>query len=123
MGEVIAPQGHIVLIVEQVGTLDLGGPYKLKSVSVSWELMFTRSLFTTADIQHQHDILNRVAELIDAGKIKCTANDSLSPHHRRYRGQRRNSANMDDTDRHVAAQHPAHLLGRPRATFRGMPGR
>ena len=79
MGEVIAPQGHIVLIVEQVGTLDLGGPYKLKSVSVSWELMFTRSLFTTADIQHQHDILNRVAKLIDAGKIKCTANDSLSP--------------------------------------------
>lgn len=79
MGEVIAPQGHIVLIVEQVGTLDLGGPYKLKSISISWELMFTRSLFTTADIQKQHVILNRVAELIDAGKIKCTANDSLSP--------------------------------------------
>lgn len=79
MGEVIAPQGHIVLIVEQVGTLDIGGPYKLKSISVSWELMFTRSLFTTADIKKQHDILNRVAELIDSGKIKCTANDSLSP--------------------------------------------
>ena len=79
MGEVIAPQGHIVLIVEQVGTLDLGGPYKLKSISVSWELMFTRSLFTTADIQHQHDILTRVAELIDAGKIKCTANAAMSP--------------------------------------------
>ncbi len=79
MGEMIAPQGHIVLIVEQVGTLDLGGPYKLKSISVSWELMFTRSLFTTADIQHQHDILTRVAGLIDSGKIKCTANDSMSP--------------------------------------------
>ncbi|MDB4473481.1 zinc-binding alcohol dehydrogenase family protein [Opitutaceae bacterium] len=79
MGEVIAPQGHIVLIVEQVGTLDIGGPYKLKSVSVSWELMFTRSLFKTPDIQHQHDILTRVAELIDAGKIKCTANEALAP--------------------------------------------
>ncbi|GAB5560889.1 MAG: zinc-binding alcohol dehydrogenase family protein [Synoicihabitans sp.] len=79
MGEVIAPQGHIVLIVEQVGTLDIGGPYKLKSISVSWELMFTRSLFKTADIQKQHDILNRVAELIDDGKIKCTANAAMSP--------------------------------------------
>ncbi|MDA8527161.1 zinc-binding alcohol dehydrogenase family protein [Opitutaceae bacterium] len=79
MGEVIAPQGHIVLIVEQVGTLDLGGPYKLKSVSISWELMFTRSLFTTLDIQKQHDILTRTAELIDMGKIKSTANSAMSP--------------------------------------------
>lgn len=79
MGEVIAPQGHIVLIVEQVGTLDFGGPYKLKSVSVSWELMFTRSLFKTPDIAQQHTILTRIAELIDAGKIKCTANEAMAP--------------------------------------------
>ena len=79
MGEVIAPQGRIVLIVEQVGTLDIGGPYKLKSVSVSWELMFTRSLFKTSDIAQQHAILTRIAELIDTGKIKCTANEAMAP--------------------------------------------
>jgi len=79
MGKVIAPQGRIVLIVEQVGTLDIGGPYKLKSVSVSWELMFTRSLFKTSDIAQQHAILTRIAELIDTGKIKCTANEAMAP--------------------------------------------
>ena len=79
MGQVIAPQGHIVLIVEQVGTLDIGGPYKLKSVSIAWELMFTRSLFKTKDIARQHKILTRVAGLIDAGELKCTANETLAP--------------------------------------------
>jgi NADPH2:quinone reductase len=79
MGQIIAPQGHIVLIVEQSGTLDIGGPYKLKSVTISWELMFTRSLFKTTDITRQNYILTRIAELIDAGKIKSTGNDSLSP--------------------------------------------
>lgn len=79
MGQIIAPQGHIVLIVEQSGTLDIGGPYKLKSVTISWELMFTRSLFKTPDIARQNHILTRIAELIDAGKIKSTGNDSLAP--------------------------------------------
>ena len=79
MGEVIAPQGGIVLIVEQQGNLDIGGPFKLKSVSIAWELMFTRSLFKTADIARQHEILARVADLVDAGKLQCTASQTLSP--------------------------------------------
>lgn len=77
MGEVIAPQGHIVLIVEQKGTLDIGGPYKLKSVTIAWELMFTRSLFGTSDISSQHEILRRIAQLVDAGKLRATGNTFL----------------------------------------------
>jgi len=77
MGQIIAPQGHIVLIVEQVGTLDIGGPFKSKSVSISWELMFTRSLFQTADMTQQHEILKQVAALIDSGKLKTTVNGTL----------------------------------------------
>jgi len=34
--------------------------------------MFTRSLFETADIQAQHDLLNEVAQLVDAGRIRTT---------------------------------------------------
>jgi NADPH:quinone reductase-like Zn-dependent oxidoreductase len=34
--------------------------------------MFTRSLFHTADIQRQHELLNRVAELVDAGRVRST---------------------------------------------------
>jgi len=34
--------------------------------------MFTRSLFETADMIEQHRLLNRVADLVDAGTLKTT---------------------------------------------------
>ena len=37
--------------------------------------MFTRSLFNTADMVEQHRILNRIAELVDAGTIRTTVNE------------------------------------------------
>jgi len=41
--------------------------------------MFTRSLFETDDIIEQHHLLNRIADLVDAGAIKTTLNQTLSP--------------------------------------------
>lgn len=79
MGEMIAPQGAIVLITEQRGDLKFGQIFKTKSVAICWELMFTRAIFNTADMQAQHEILRRVAGLIDDGKLKATANDNMSP--------------------------------------------
>lgn len=79
IGEMIAPQGGVVLITEHHSHLDMGGPFKLKSVTICWELMFTRAMFKTDDMIEQHNILKRVAELIDQGKITATANDNLSP--------------------------------------------
>lgn len=79
MGEVIAPQGHIVLIVETEQLLDLGGPFKNKSVTIAWELMFTRPMFRTADIQRQQEILSEIARLIDAGELHTTQTVTLSP--------------------------------------------
>ncbi|MEJ6579085.1 MAG: zinc-binding alcohol dehydrogenase family protein [Akkermansiaceae bacterium] len=79
MGRLIAPQGRIVLIVEQSGDLNIGGDFKLKSVAISWEFMFTRSMFTTTDISEQQNILNKVAELVDSGEIKTTSSTVLSP--------------------------------------------
>lgn len=78
MAEVIKPQGHICSIVELNGQVDLN-VLKNKSVSFSWELMFTRSLFTTDDIIEQHHLLNRVAQLIDEGKIITTVTEVLTP--------------------------------------------
>lgn len=68
--ELIAPQGKLALIDDP----DLIDVRKLKSKSVSlhWELMFTRSLFQTEDMQKQHDLLNEVAQLVDAGTLKTT---------------------------------------------------
>lgn len=71
----IAPQGRFGLI-DDPETLNIM-PFKTKAISTHWELMFTRSLFDTADITRQHDILNEVAELLDAGKIKSTATQVL----------------------------------------------
>ncbi|WP_417270665.1 zinc-binding alcohol dehydrogenase family protein [Celeribacter sp.] len=75
IAEFIAPQGRFGLI-DDPETLNIM-PFKVKAVSTHWELMFTRSLFGTADITRQHDILNEVAELLDAGKIRSTATETL----------------------------------------------
>ena len=45
---------------------------KRKALSLHWESMFTRPLYRTADMQRQHDLLNRVAELIDTGVLQTT---------------------------------------------------
>jgi NADPH:quinone reductase-like Zn-dependent oxidoreductase len=43
-----------------------------KCVSIHWESMFTRSMLQTADMAEQHALLDRVAELVDAGKMRTT---------------------------------------------------
>lgn len=47
-------------------------PFKRKSISVHWELMFTRALFNTPDMVAQHHLLNEVAQLVDAGLVRTT---------------------------------------------------
>lgn len=75
--ELIAPQGMICSIVEFDGAVDL---IKLQRESAGfvWELMFTRSLFNTADIARQQAILVQVAGLADAGRLRTTLNETLS---------------------------------------------
>ena len=79
MGEMIAPQGSIVLVTGHQTHLDIAGAFKMKSVRICWEFMFTRSMFGTEDLIEQHEILKRVASLVDEGKIIATANETLSP--------------------------------------------
>jgi zinc-binding alcohol dehydrogenase family protein len=71
----IAPQGRFALI-DDPKTLDVV-PIKRKCVSVHWELMFTRSLFGTADMIAQHDLLSEVSKLVDAGTLRTTMADSF----------------------------------------------
>ncbi|PYG32566.1 zinc-binding alcohol dehydrogenase family protein [Pelagimonas varians] len=74
-GEMMTPQGRFGLIDDPT-EFDIM-PFKPKSISVHWEFMYTRSLFGTGDMARQGDILNEVAELIDAGNIKSTATQTL----------------------------------------------
>ncbi|WP_421681038.1 zinc-binding alcohol dehydrogenase family protein [Stenotrophomonas bentonitica] len=66
----LAPQGQLALI-DDPGQLDVMA-LKRKSLSLHWESMFTRSSFNTPDVQRQHELLERVAALIDAGVLRTT---------------------------------------------------
>ncbi len=76
--EVTAPQGKIALIDDPASPLDIM-LLKLKAISLHWEMMFTRSLFQTPDMAEQGILLNRVAELAEAGKIRSTLAQTLAP--------------------------------------------
>ncbi|WP_114814467.1 zinc-binding alcohol dehydrogenase family protein [Paraburkholderia kururiensis] len=73
--EAILPQGRVGLI-DDPELFDFR-KLKAKSVSLHWELMYTRSMFSTHDQIRQHEILNRVASLIDAGVLRTTLNETL----------------------------------------------
>ncbi|MCV3767601.1 zinc-binding alcohol dehydrogenase family protein [Rhizobium sp. TRM95796] len=75
--ELIAPQGRFGLI-DDPEALDVMG-FKRKSVSVHWELMFTRSLFETPDMARQGELLSEVARLVDEGHVRTTLTEVLSP--------------------------------------------
>ncbi len=68
--EVLKPQGRLA-VIDDPDTLD-AMPLKRKAISLHWELMFTRSMFQTEDMQRQHDILTKVSELLDDGTLRST---------------------------------------------------
>lgn len=71
--ELIAPQGRFGLI-DDPEVLD-AKPFKQKAVSLHWEFMFTRPVFETPDMEAQGRLLNEVAALVDAGRIRSTATE------------------------------------------------
>jgi NADPH:quinone reductase len=70
VAELIAPQGRYG-IIDDPKTFDVM-LFKRKSVSLHWELMFTRAVFETPDMIEQHRLLAKVAEMVDAGSIRTT---------------------------------------------------
>ncbi|MBQ4854860.1 zinc-binding alcohol dehydrogenase family protein [Rhodanobacter sp. B2A1Ga4] len=79
IGQLLAPQGHVGLVVEPAGALRIGDPYKAKCIGIHWEFMFARPRFGTADMAEQGRILDRVARLIDAGALRGTRSETLAP--------------------------------------------
>ena len=73
--ELIKPRGSMALIDDpQSLDITLG---KRKALTFSWEFMFTRSMYQTDDIEKQHELLNRVSELIDDGTLVSTVTNNL----------------------------------------------
>ncbi len=70
--DLIKPRGHIALIDDPQG-IDISA-IKLKALSYSWEFMFARSMFQTDDMDAQHQLLCRVADMLDSGTLISTVN-------------------------------------------------
>jgi len=73
--KLLAPFGCIA-VIDDPPALDIV-PFKRKSATVAWELMFTRSLFQTRDMIEQHRLLNEVARLVDEGTVRTTMRERL----------------------------------------------
>ncbi|NIF37957.1 zinc-binding alcohol dehydrogenase family protein [Enterobacter sp. Tr-810] len=76
VSDLIAPQGHICTIVENEHPLDQS-KLKSKSAALHWEFMYTRSMYQTADMARQGEILNEVAKLVDNGVVESSLSETL----------------------------------------------
>lgn len=75
IAELMAPQGRLGVI----DSLPDAGLFMRKSISIHWELMFTRPLYNTADMAEQGVLLNEVARLVDSKVLRTTLSERLSP--------------------------------------------
>jgi zinc-binding alcohol dehydrogenase family protein len=77
--DLLEPQGALALIddppPQAIDVLAL----KRKSLSLHWELMFTRSLFNTPDMARQGELLGELASMVDRGWIRTTAAEPFAP--------------------------------------------
>ncbi len=76
--QALLPQGRLALLDELSQPLDVMA-LKRKSLSLHWEMMFTRSLFETADIGAQGALLAEVAHAVDAGVLRHTLTRRFGP--------------------------------------------
>ena len=70
------PFGRVCTIVGAQKPVDMA-PLMQKSASFSWELMFTRSSFQTPDMIGQHELLDELAALVEAGTVRTTVKQNL----------------------------------------------
>lgn len=77
VAELIAPQGRFAFI-DDPKAFDIMA-FKRKAVSIHHELMFTRSIYQTPDMDQQGKILNGIADLVEEGLIRTTLTERLTP--------------------------------------------
>ena len=75
LAKAVAPQGRIC-VIDDPDAIDVR-LLKARCASLHWEAMFTRSSFETPDMGEQGVLLNRVADLVDAGRIRTTHTATL----------------------------------------------
>lgn len=76
--EAMAPEGSMGLIENFARSVDIN-KLKPKSLSLHWEFMFGRAKPQSNKMSEQGRLLNKVADLVDAGQIRSTAATRLAP--------------------------------------------
>ena len=76
MAEMVKPQGKICAVVSTKQAPDLN-LLKNKSATFTWEFMFTKAMYETSDMISQHQLLNRVADVVEQGAVKTTMTEHL----------------------------------------------
>lgn len=76
--DLIRPEGGIVSIDDTNLPMPMDG-MKMKAASLHWEFMFARAMHQTPDMIEQHRLLTWVATEIDAGRIRTTVSEVISP--------------------------------------------
>jgi NADPH:quinone reductase len=76
--ELIRPEGAIVTIDDTDQPMPMAG-MKTKAASLHWEFMFARAMHQTPDMIEQHRLLSFVADEVDAGRLRTTLSEVLSP--------------------------------------------
>jgi len=76
--ELIRPESGIVSIDDTDLPMPMAG-MKMKAASLHWEFMFARAMHQTPDMIEQHRLLSHVADEIDAGHIRTTLSEVLTP--------------------------------------------
>ena len=89
--ELIRPEGGIVTIDDTDQPMPMDG-MKIKAASLHWEFMFARAMHQTPDMIKQHELLGWVSDEIDAGRMRTTVAEILSPI---------NAANMREAHRRL----------------------
>jgi zinc-binding alcohol dehydrogenase family protein len=76
LARALKPQGHITFIDNFDESIM---PFKSKSITISWEMMFTRSLHQTPDIDAQNSLLQEVSALVDQNVLRSTLTQMVGP--------------------------------------------
>jgi zinc-binding alcohol dehydrogenase family protein len=76
LGRALKPQGHITFIDNFDESVM---PFKSKSVTISWEMMFTRSLYQTPDMDAQNSLLREISWLLDQNVLRSTLTQMVGP--------------------------------------------
>ncbi|KRL01721.1 zinc-binding alcohol dehydrogenase family protein [Liquorilactobacillus capillatus] len=76
MATMIKPGGRIVSITQNKHPLDLG-LLKSKSAEFMWEWVYTKSFYQLPEMITQHASLEKIAALLEQGRLKSTANQII----------------------------------------------